>query len=276
MKLRGAFLVLVGCTSPVYETTLYESRVGIPAEEPMGLYVDDAGPDVKKVKRGWQQSGLLTTCDSIKNVSMQANFEDEPGFYTVQFAVIKRPSTPTNPIVPFAAIADINWSVEGNIVKRQVNINDGISVSGAGQGVTVTMSDHSEHFLGSSLAGIDYVIGVQITKGVRPGTANPPTLMSDLIASSPPLAPLASVIALVPEGAGVTSVQVTVKPVVFGDLPVAGVLVEHRNTIINVKAYTSDSEPGFVPIAPTTTYVSITNLNPASAYIVSLTWGIDG
>lgn len=112
---------------------------------------------------GWQASGTLRAGDPVgRQVSMQANFP-QADVYTVQFRAPSKTGA--------QCVALITWSVEGGSVQRTVDVGAGVSVSGVGAGVKVTISDN-----GSPQSLGDYDVAVQVSRGNRASTGLPPTL----------------------------------------------------------------------------------------------------
>lgn len=80
------------------------------------------------------------------------------------------------------AEALVQWSVEGTTIQRRVTIAPGVSISGTGQGVAVTMWDTtpigSAQFPApwSANGGVTYNVFASVSKGVRPPSKSGPTL----------------------------------------------------------------------------------------------------
>jgi hypothetical protein len=125
-------------------------------------------PQMKKGPDGWSANGVLHALVYNEVQSCQANFP-ESGNYSVQFAVTG-PGGINNGV---QAEAFITWSVAGNNVTRRVSITNGATVSGMGQAVKISMYDVSV----LATPGTPYGVSVQVVKGLRPDTENPPFLV---------------------------------------------------------------------------------------------------
>lgn len=221
-----------------------------------------------KVFRGWQKSGSLFVGNTAVILPMQVNFPD-PGYYTLQFS-----ANPKNPPISFKAVADITWSVEGNQISRRVSIQNGMTISGPGQAVTLRMRDVSG--AGTAWDGQQYDVTAQVTRGSRPTSAAPPLLFER---NSFGVAAGGSAVAVqVPQNVGINSVLVAVSQQLFATAgtpqnvsvaqqdPSGGVLF-FWNPVVN---------PGFIPILPGVTQLTIENDDTAKNAEVSVVWGIDG
>jgi hypothetical protein len=205
--------------------------------------------------------------------TLQALFEEEPGYYSLEFSVASLPvdpgpGGPGNVSGIFQATAIINWKVEGNKNQRIITVGNGVTISGLGQGVDVAMLDNTPVFATTNLK---YTITATLSKGVRPFTSNPPTLFG-LAATN--VAASGAVAVPIPPNCGISSVEVNVSPTVPAVQP--NVVVAHRNAATIFKSYDPQKNIGFVDLAPNCTQVRISNLDPANAVTVSLVWGIDG
>lgn len=118
---------------------------------------------------GWSTSGTLQTGVTTNSVHLQANFEDSPGEYTVQFNV----DAASN--IFFNALATLQWSVEGNTVTRVVTVGNGTSISGVGQGVRVSVVDATSIDM-CNIAGqgaAKYGVSISVIQGIRATTQQP-------------------------------------------------------------------------------------------------------
>jgi hypothetical protein len=104
---------------------------------------ESANNPTEQVKGGWSQSGDVLQFSQSQRVKCQANLPYSR-YYTIQFNV-QPPSLITfnNVTIPFAfrAVATIKWSVEGNLVTRVIDVGNGVSISGPGQGFQVQVQD---------------------------------------------------------------------------------------------------------------------------------------
>lgn len=234
-------------------------------------------------------------------VSIQADFKTA-GYYTLQFGV-----TPPNARNGFdisgnvVAQAEVLWSVKGNFVRRFFNVYNGTTISGAGEGILVRVRDASEPnvFVDDPTK---YQVTVNLIPGARPNMANgmpplftPRTPLTNLLnpaAETTPPYPLPSgataLVIPIPKNCGITSVMLLIarqtdeagtQPV---DITNSQILIEQQNASGNLGWLNYDSCYQFVPLAPGTTQLSLSNStdssNPDDITLVWVTpiFGIDG
>jgi hypothetical protein len=246
-----ALAFLMGCE---YTTVLNET-----------VYVEGDGgmTDALGKKNGWQQNGLITRARPDQGISLQAEFEDDPGYYTLQFGV-------NPPGGSIDAVAEIEWSVEGSTISRFISVGVGTTISGPGQAVRARLFDRS-----TSPVFFTYPGSIQLTRGTRPNVNQPPTLIQFPEAK---LIPAFSGISIdIPRKVGVISVEVTAYPQIFPAAPVTPNLVITFFNGSGVNKVYLIGEPGnFVPVPPNSTKMIIDNADPLLDLYVQVTWGIDG
>lgn len=223
-------------------------------------------------KQGWQQSGILTTTERSKRVSMQADFQ-EAKYFTVQFGV----NPPAELVNAYDAIAEITWSVEGATVRREVSVGNGVTISAPGQGVRVVVKDRTPSVFGGG--AYDYTVTISVSTGTRPA-GNLPTLQNIWADGSyvRTINAGAAYTASIPENAGVVSAEIMLGTQGgIGSLPLIALISMEIPGVIVQKSYTisSDNLNGFVQIPPGATGITIINIG-VSALQCTLTWGIDG
>jgi hypothetical protein len=235
--------------------------------------------------KGWSASGTLTSYDTQKSVTLQANFLEGTSIsigasnYTVQFSVSVQSGFLINPV------AEIVWSVEGNTVRRKVSVVDGLAVTGVGQGCRVKVYD--EPAADMFPVAVDYEIAIQIVPGARPATQQVPfytPIIDNGVAGSEQIgyaviAAGANLDVPIPLGIGITSIYVTANgtavPIVLTsanlavDLidPIGAVLVSYNP--INI---------GWVPLPPQAQVLRLNNYigGGGSALLYHVWFGIDG
>jgi len=107
---------------------------------------------------GWSIKGSLFTENEDITVSLQQTF-DKANTFTVQIDV--------DGITPGRAVADIEWNVAGNRVKRTVDVGQGTAVTGNGESVRVVVRDVSPGGVGFPASGTAYSVAVTVAPGVR-------------------------------------------------------------------------------------------------------------
>jgi hypothetical protein len=217
-------------------------------------------------KKGWSASGTLTAGEGGDGtgVTLQANFEDEPGDYTLQFGLIQ-PVVESGEFIK--AVAEIVWTVEGNEVRRLVNCVNGMTVQGTGQAVKVRIFDDS------TSTAIEYVVTALLVKGTRATVQQPPFLDGDyetFLAAEP------ANVREIPQNAGVISVMITVLPVNNNDVISAQKFRVHHQSAAATQLKSYDPMAyNFVPLAAGATRLLLQNLTGFDV-VYMITYGIDG
>jgi hypothetical protein len=262
------------------------------------------GPD------GWSSNGILIALNYTKTVNLQAQFDKGgPGDYTAEFSISPPPFTrgAGNPV---QAEALITWAIEGNFVTRRISISNGATISGVAQAVRIQIMDVSNPAVAT--AGQQYGVSVQVTKGIRATTMQPPTLTPhpsvDDEVQTPIVQPFAqatySVSAqggggagngngfielLIPQDAGVISVFITVAAdnVFGGTYQAQGTapVIPDDNVVALIRANGADQasfDPrafnGWIPLIPGAATIDLINGMAAGQPSVtfSIWFGIDG
>lgn len=180
--------ILFACAVNTGDTISKQAQAETSSDAGIGDAMDqfDEGLINPTATRGaWSTSGTLRTPAptgpgglgerGTESVSLQAVF-DEPGVYTVQFALVARlPNAPFDFPLVAQARAEITWSVEGNQITRIVDLTDGCSVVGLGQGVRVVVRDVTPLQTIPQQTPYDYTIGISVTKGTKNSAVTPPT-----------------------------------------------------------------------------------------------------
>jgi hypothetical protein len=223
--------------------------------------------DQGKQYSGWSQSGTLTTGNAESKFSCQGGDKADAQAYTVQVGV-----QPQKQGMVFLCTAVVEFSVEGNTVRRAISVGNGISITGVGQAVKVTVQDNGPtSFIPS---GNDYVVTINISRGTRAGTVQPPFVYIDteLVGASSHLENS------IPSGFGITSVNVGVSKNAAAD-PAPDVQVEFfaggiGGTLLGT--YDPIREPGWFPVPPSADTISFVNFGAAASVHRTLFFGIDG
>jgi hypothetical protein len=131
--------------------------------------------------------------------------------------------------------------------------------------------------LTSALGFATYKVGVTLSKGTRPTTMQPPTLLT---IREQAVGGGASVNISIPKDAGVLSVLITPAGATFAGGSALGVeasVVQFFDANAQVLAGFMPGEfPFWYPVPPGTDHLSITNGDPANATAFGLQWGIEG
>ncbi len=184
-KVAQLLVLLIGLASCVVErkeAAMYDEQIG--AAEPV------------KVK-SWSAFGkLVRGAELDRLVSLQTPQFDEPGVYTIEFSLNADVSD-----VPPSPEATIEWSVEGNTVVRKVTVGQGISISGTGQAVRITVRDNSR--VG---AGAEYSVTILVSPGTRAIGPTPPMYFH--LSQTKTIAAAGNASIDFPVNAGITSIWV--------------------------------------------------------------------
>jgi hypothetical protein len=133
---------------------------------------------------GWSVSGILGVGDSYdgptnvlsvpprprRQVQLQCSFARQMQTHTIQF---NGPDNDNLLIVGSGVRtqAEILWAVQGNVVRRVVDVLDGTAVSGEAEAVAVNIYDYS-----NVATNLTYQVAVTVTPGVRGNSQQAPTL----------------------------------------------------------------------------------------------------
>lgn len=225
---------------------------------------DDMGPTQGKI--GWSQSGaLIAGIPNVSVVSIQANFP-EAANYTCQFRL-------GGNLTSKKTQAEITWVVEGTPIRRLVTVADGVSVQGAAQAVSVRVTDVSVLDALPAVKGQAYNVYINVTKGTRGSTSNPPTFTPENLLQ---LVPLTSHTYIVPQSAGIISVAFQLYNILNG--PVAGgdIAVQCFDDAGNNLATFDPTLYFWQPFPAGCTQITVTNNAAGKSYYVKPIYGIDG
>lgn len=243
------------------------------------------------MKTGWSASGVLETPSTAtpiptKAVRLQVDFgEKRAEYYTLQFSLIPPPNVPS--AVLLRARAQINWSVEGNFNRRELQVLNGTAVSGVGQGVAITLTDDSIDNIGLPTS-VEYTASVQVAKGTRPNITHPPLFNPrtlDVVLGGPgiPGFPPYNIEAgsnsamLIPQNAGITSVFFLATNIGAAPANPNDVSFTFRANGVQLAFADWDSRNIWLPLPPGTTDIEVTNTLLAGNDVrITPLYGIEG
>lgn len=245
---------------------------------------DDMQPIVTG-KNGWSASGQLITGNPDVKVILQASFIENPTNYTIQFGLRK----PVPGLIIggqggiVQPVAEVVWTVEGNDVRRLVNIVNGLSMTGTAQSVKVTMWDNLREGQGGFVPGEEYVGAILVSPGSRASLDHAPTLIPEsyvqadsiehVYAGAVTLFPADFVAFDIPENAGVVSVMPWYsgnKDVVDGD-----VFFGMGNNTDNYFQYNLQRNPLWVPVPAACSRIFMRN-DSTETIEVGVVFAVDG
>lgn len=265
------------------------------------------GDDQTYKRDGWSSSDVLTTGTGTttgtpkaanplgRQVKMQADLDSKP--YVITFNLQATPGQGgAKPL--FMAEAVIDWTIEGNNVRRRVSLRDGMTISGSGQSVSVNVYDvtptanPSAYSSGPFTANLQYTVNVQMCEGIRAPTAAPPLLVppSSVVGAGSTGTDLSpgffsvnaqTMTYAIPQDAGITAVMV-----VPNDPAAAGattskalqVFCEFQNSVggFDTGQFSPTQWPDtWIPIPPGTDQIKITGLG-AGVVNCALYYAVDG
>jgi len=117
---------------------------------------------------GWSVNNILTTGVATGQVQLQCSFTRQMQTHTVQFDGLDNSIAVAGGAI-IRTQAEVLWSVQGNVVRRLVDVIDGASISGNAEAVTVNIRD-----LTTTAARVDYRVGCTVTPGLRANIQQPP------------------------------------------------------------------------------------------------------
>lgn len=229
--------------------------------------------------QGWGNSGKLVTGVASQQVQLAKTFDNQIQTHTIQF------DGPDNTLVltgsQIRCRAEVLWMVNGNTVRRLLEVQDGASISGSAQGVNVNVFDRS---IVGGATPIEYNVSIVAVPGVRPSVEKPPILMPDGRTSGLPalvqnyymtLPAAETATWTIPPNAGVITALITAgnrnNPMASDD-----VAIRHRSaagTVVNL--YDLQGCYKYMPVMPNVATITLTN-GTADVLDVSCLLGVDG
>lgn len=266
----------------------------------MGEFINDSemfkgSPNTTVGKKAWSASGTLYTPgvgQQTNGFSLQANFADAPGYYTLEFS-LAYPNVPAPFATPLIrALAEVSWAVEGTTNRRLVHITSGAVISGAGQGVVVKLRDDSIVSEEPFPPALPYLAHVTLVQGSRPTLANsqPPLyqpepegegliVLADNLSYTIPagvgtgLTPGVALIDI-PQDAGVNSVLFSIQPIA-DELPPTEAQLEALLLSTGSLSFEGGRFGTWLPVPPGSTTVAIRNYTNRE-WVGTLAFGIEG
>lgn len=231
-------------------------RVG--TEDAMAFQVDFVGSDQDlKSDRRQRPASMYTVSFDVNTVGLIL----PPGLLGA------RPFQMVNPV------ADVEFSTEGNIVRRRLSVVSGASISGPADSIDVRVRDQTTDSDGLPVpvaSRLPYTVSVLATPGTRAARHAPPFLMANNVPIT--AGPGAGTNVEIPISVGIVTVCVFASGV-GGPLPEVRQLDYAGATLV---AYVP-LNPTFVPLHPRAAFVRVENDGPAgSSATFSVFFGVDG
>ena len=213
----------------------------------------------------WAQSGNLITGDPNGSVNLQTGDlgDREYRYYTVQFT-----TDPPGDGSPFAAIATVTYSVNGNPIVRQLSVGQGVAISGAADSIVVRVVDSTPT---GTATGAQYGVTITCCPGTRAPNGEPLLIMPGEIA----VPPGGAISVPVPQGVGIIGMWISATTA-SGDDP-KEVVSEISTALISIFTFGLNSPtPIRVPVPPGTVSIDIEDNQPGEDTGVSIIWIIEG
>ena len=246
--------------------------------------------------KGAGRTQQLTRGSSQSTVMLSESFIDErheprASVYTLQFsrrAVDGSVPDDQNPTVTYATIT---WTIGGVQTQRMISVANGQSLTGCGEGCTVSVIDDTDVLPNVPDTAPNYIVSVTLTPGSRGNNGNPPSYFTNDFTPQPSglevfgggsAGKLAvsggggdnEVVIDVPKQAGVVSVQVTTGS---ADGSATDVRIAQTDALEkNIKVFNNQDFPDFVPVDPRAVQIAITNMSSTVECYWGICFGIDG
>jgi hypothetical protein len=221
---------------------------------------------------GWSASAVINpSATAVPSPQGQSSFTlqcqlDPPGVYTVQFEV--GPSQGVSEGAANIPVATIDFSTNGNSVRRKVSVINGMSISAPSEFIKLKVFDES-----TDVNALPYLASVSVTPGTRGGDV-PPTLQNEAPQDATKNGGTATF--AIPQDAGAVTVRVLVWATTLVALNQDLVQVYFLDSAGNpLSAYQNPTLSGFVHIPPEAAQVQAVNGTAIDA-TVRIIFGIDG
>lgn len=227
---------------------------------------EDERPNWMHRQSGWAQSGTLSTGVNNSVIKCAVERFDRAAVFTVQLGL----NVGDGDGQPVQAQAEITWSINGTPIRRVVSISQGCSITGVTESIDVRVYDVTPTVDGSTV--YEYVALINVAPGPRSATSLPPFLRAwpftqQLIASG-------STALQVPDNAGVVGFRLSVAAT--GTAGATVTMTDNLGTVYDQYVVPPGVNSIFVPLAPGTTSLLITNNDSANPINISGQWAIDG
>ncbi len=236
--------------------------------EPAQEFTGSEENDMAQRKRDWAQSGDLRTGQQGMGISLQTAF-GELGVHTVQF-FMKTPKAVAN--LRIRARAEIEWSVNGNTVLRQIHVADGSAITGAAESVVVRVFDDSQWFGAPGAAPTQSYVGtIMVSPGTR-ASIFPPIFEGNRVV----IANGGNSDEVIPDNIGVQSFQIETDAMQSEALgPLGTLLADQRDTAAVRLAITDPRRFQWNTMMPGARILRLAN-NTGGQIVCKVVYGIEG
>jgi hypothetical protein len=232
---------------------------------------EDERPDWMHRQSGWAQSGPLYTTQGTSGVGNQAvkcmvERFDRAAVFTVQIGLNVGDGG-----FPVQTLAEVIWSINGTPIRRLVSVSQGTSITGVTESARIAVYDDTPT-VEEDQAVVEYIALINVAPGPRAATTLPPFLRAwrttqQLLASG-------STTLTVPRNAGVVGFRLSV--FASGNAGAEVTMTDSSGTVYDQYDVPPGQNSTFIPIAPGTDRLLISNNDTANPINLSGQWAIDG
>ncbi len=219
---------------------------------------------------GWAQTGPLTTCENNQVVKCAVERFDRAAMYTAQIDVNLGNA---QGIVPFQTQAVIFWSINGSPVRRVIDVSQGASISGVTESARVEVYDVTPD-IGRGVRNRPYTVMINVAPGPRAATTLPPFLRA--WPATQQLLAAAATVLIVPDDVGANGFRLSVFSPSGGIAGATVTMTDSNGTVYDQYVVLPGATDKFVPLAPGTCQIVVTNNDGANPLNISGQWAIDG
>jgi len=266
MKWLGLLLCLALSPACTLEIEMPKNNEGLTQEAPAGAL------------HAWAQSAVINPEGAnvaIKNgqssFSLQCRLET-PSVFTVEFEI--GPSLdPDIPLPINKPTAEIEWTVNGNTVRRVISVVNGTSISGTAEFVKVKFFE-----LETGTSTAPYAATAMVSPGTRAGRVQPTNQSTDAVdLDAAGIGGPGEVFIDVPQDKGIITFRVFAWDAAeTGALDMTKILVAQQTSANNtISAFQDPNEAKFVHLNPSVTVIKVINLGAVAARVY-IVWGVDG
>lgn len=233
---------------------------------------EDERPNWMHQQSGWALGGPLYTNTGDPNnnpVKLAVDKFDRAAVFTVQLGLNLGDGG-----FPVQCEAEIVWSINSQPIRRVVSVSQGCSITGVTESINIKLYDVTPLIFsqGSVPSLHQYVVFGSVAPGSRAATTLPPFLRAWPTTQS--LAAAGSTALAVRNNAGVVGFRLSVWATGIAGATVT--MTDSNGTIYDQYVVPPGVNNEFVPLAPGTTMVVITNNDAANPIYLSGQWAIDG
>ena len=236
---------------------------------------EDERPNWMHQQSGWGLSGPLytNTVDHNNNpVKLAIDHFDRAAVFTVQLGLNLGDGG-----FPVQCEAEIVWSLNGQPIRRVVSVSQGCSISGVTESIAVKLYDVTPIIPGIGPSPTPpsfnkYIALASVAPGSRAATTLPPFLRA--WSQTQTVDASGSTALAVRNNAGVVGFRLSVWATGIAGATVT--MTDSNGTIYDQYVVPPGQNNEFVPLAPGTTMVVITNNDAANPIYLSGQWAIDG